>query len=222
MEKYTLYTLGSPNGIKIPIAMEEMNLHYNIKSVDITKNEQFKPSFVKINPRSKIPVLIDESFKGKDSLVIAESCAILLYLADKHQKLISQNPAGRAKTIEWLFYQASTEGPTFGAYGHFSTYAKDKVKDPYPRERYLAETEKVLDFINGELDGQEYLVENEYSIADISMFPWVVWIKNFYNIENELELSQFPNVMEWVSRCCQREKTKLGLETYHYLSISNN
>ncbi|HIF9450339.1 TPA: glutathione binding-like protein [Photobacterium damselae] len=222
MSDLTVYTLGSPNGIKIPVALEEMGVMYDLHTIDITKGEQFSAVFSKINPRHKIPVLADKSKDSEHPQIIGESCAILLYLAEKFNKLISNDPLHRAQTIEWLFYQASTEGTVFGAYGHFSTYAKDKVKDPYPKERYLNESIKVLDYIESELTGKRYLVADEYSIADIAMFPWIIWIRNFYHIDSVIDMSKYPNILNWVDRCCQRPKTKIGLETYNYLDIKNN
>lgn len=222
MKNLTVYTLGSPNGIKIPIALEEMAIQYDLVMIDITKNEQFERKFSALNPRHKIPVIVDDCLDSGQEMVLAESCAILLYLADKYQRLISDKLPERIKTIEWLFYQASTEGTVFGAYGHFSTYAKDKVKDPYPKERYLKETIKVLDYMEAELEGKTYLVADTYSIADIAMFPWVIWIQNFYNIGKVIDLSLYQNVINWVIRCCERPQTKKGLETYDYLNIRNS
>ncbi|SKA31380.1 glutathione S-transferase N-terminal domain-containing protein [Photobacterium toruni] len=222
MKNMILYTIGSPNGIKIPILLEELKLDYTLINIDITKNEQFSPVFTALNPRHKIPVLIDnECSKGK-SHVLAESCSILLYLADKYNKFISDDLNSRTKTIEWLFYQASTEGTVFGAYGHFSTYHKDKVIDPYPKERYLKETVIVLDYIDSELKHKLFLVDDKYSIADIAMFPWIIWIINFYNIDKVIDMSAYSNITNWVARCCARPETMKGLETYHYLDIKNN
>lgn len=222
MKNLTLYTIGSPNGIKIPILLEELKLDYTLVNIDITKNEQFSATFSAVNPRHKIPVLIDKEYPNGESNVIAESCSILLYLADKYNNFISNDIISRTKTIEWLFYQASTEGTVFGAYGHFSTYHNDKIIDPYPRERYLKETIIVLNYINSELNNKLFLVDNKYSIADIAMFPWIIWIINFYNIEDVIDMSIYSNITDWVARCCARPETIKGLDTYHYLNIKNN
>ncbi|BDM64207.1 glutathione S-transferase [Shewanella sp. NFH-SH190041] len=220
METLDLYTFGSPNGIKITVALAEMDVAYNLNTVDITIGEQYDDKFSKLNERHKIPLLADYSVKPE--IVLSESCAILLYLADKYHSLISSDYHLRQKTIEWLFYQAATIGPMFGAYGHFSTYAKHKVQDPYPVNRYLNEITTILNYIEQQLNGKTFLIDEQYSIADIAIFPWVIWIINFYHVDKVIDMNNYPAINGWVDRCCNRPKTRVGLDVYNYLNIKNH
>lgn len=220
MSKIQLYSLGSPNGIKIPIALEEMGMSYDAHIVDILKGEQFSEDFTKINPNSKIPAIIDTDGPHGQSIPIMESGAILLYLAEKSGKLIPQNSTQRCETIQWLFFQASAVGPMFGAFGHFHTYGKENCDHPYPEARFAAETKRLLSILEERLQNRTYIVGDEYSIADISIFPWVIWLDMFYKASKQLELDSYTNVMSWVARCRSRPATIKGLDVYGFNEIT--
>ncbi|MEN9870581.1 MAG: hypothetical protein RLZZ171_1569, partial [Cyanobacteriota bacterium] len=162
-----LYTFTTPNGRKASIMLEEIGLDYQVHSVDITKGEQFAPEFVAINPNSKIPAIVDRDAE----LTIFESGAILIYLAEKTGKLLSTEVKQRWQTIEWLMFQMGSIGPMFGQYNHFNKYAPEKI--PYAIDRYQKETLRLYDVLNNQLAKTEYISGDDYSIADIAIYPWV-------------------------------------------------
>ena len=222
MANIQLYSLGSPNGIKIPVALEEMGLDYDVHTVDILKGEQHSDEFKKINPNAKIPAIVDLAGPGNTSHPIMESGAILLYLAEKSGKLLSKDPIKRSETIQWLFFQASAVGPMFGAFGHFHTYGKDNCDHPYPEARFANETKRLLKIVDDRLQNQTYIIANEYSIADIAIFPWVIWLDVFYKASVQLELSSFTHVTRWLELCKQRPATIRGFDVYGFSEIDNN
>lgn len=219
MSNIQLYSLGSPNGIKIPVALEEMGLAYDTHVIDILKGEQFDESFKKINPNAKIPAIVDPNGPDGAPVSIMESGAILLYLAEKSGKLLPHNATERCETLQWLFFQAANIGPMFGAFGHFHTYGKENCDHPYPEARFATETQRLLKILDERLQGREYIVGNEYSIVDISIFPWVMWLDMFYQAGEQLELESFANVTAWVSRCCARPATTRGFDVYGFTEI---
>ena len=141
-----------------------------------------------------------------------ESGAILLYLAEKTNKFLSQDPIERQKTIQWLFFQMGGVGPMFGQFGHFYKYAKDKCDHPYPLERYTKEAKRLLAVIEKQLSTNEYIVGDNISIADFSIFPWIVGLEAFYKASQKLELDQFQNIRDWVQRIEKREKVQIGMK----------
>ena len=219
MTNIQLYSLGSPNGIKIPIALEEMGMAYDVHTVDILKGEQFADSFKKLNPNCKIPAIVDP--QGPDGVPhsIMESGAILLYLAEKSGKLLPENPSERSEAIQWLFFQAANIGPMFGAFGHFHTYGKDNCDHPYPEARFATETQRLLGILNERLESHEYIAGHTYSVADISIFPWVIWLDMFYKAGKQLKLESFPHVTAWVSKCSSRPATIRGFEVYNFTEM---
>ena len=161
-----LYTWTTPNGRKISIALEEMGLPYTVHAVDIGKDEQFKPEFLKISPNNRIPAIVDRD----NGLSLMESGAILLYLGDKTGKLLPKSGDKRWKTLEWLNWQMGGPGPMLGQVHHFVKYNAGKA--PYAEERYLKEAHRLYGVLNKQLDGREY-VADDYSIADIAIWPWI-------------------------------------------------
>lgn len=206
-----LYSLATPNGQKISIALEELGLDYSPHTVNILKGEQFTPEFVAMNPNSKIPVIVDEEGPNGESVTIMESGAILLYLAEKTGRLLSTDPLLRLETIQWVFFQMASVGPMFGQFGHFFKYAGERCTHPYPLERYSNETKRLLQVLETRLLNREWLVGDEYSIADIAIFPWVHCLGFFYKASEHLELSAYPNVQRWLTQCTSRPASKRGL-----------
>lgn len=219
VDNIQVYALGSPNGIKIPIALEEIGFKYDIHTVDILKGDQFSEEFIKINPNGKIPAIVDPTGPDGKSISIMESGAILLYLAEKSGQLLPQDAAKRCEAIQWLFFQAANIGPMFGAFGHFQTYGKAHCDHPYPVARFEKETMRLLQIVNNKLQGQDYLIDNKYSIVDISIFPWVMWLDMFYKASEQLQLASFENITTWISRCNKRPATKKGFEVYNFTDI---
>jgi len=199
-----LYSLATPNGQKVSIAMEEMGISYDAHLINIKTGEQFSDEYIKINPNSKIPAIIDPHSPDGQPLVIMESGAILIYLADKSGKFLSNNPRARSETLQWLFFQVGHVGPMFGQFGHFYRFGKDKCDHPYPLDRYTVETRRLLGVLDKRLKNRSYLVNDEYSIADIATFPWVGCLDNFYAASEDLGLADFKCVQQWYECCANR------------------
>ncbi len=206
-----LYSLGTPNGQKVSIALEEMGLAYDAHLVDISKGDQFKPEFLKINPNNKIPAIVDLDGPDGQPINVFESGAILVYLAEKSKQFLPEDPRLRTETLQWLFFQMGGIGPMFGQFGHFFKYAKDKCDHPYPLERYTNEAKRLLLVLEKRLEGRHYLVGETYTIADMATVPWILCLSEFYKGETVLGLDQYKNVEAWVKRICERPKTKAGL-----------
>ncbi len=205
MSKIQLYSLATPNGQKVSVALEEMGIEYDAHTINIMNGDQFTPEFISINPNSKIPAIVDNGH------AVFESGAILLYLAEKSGQFLSSDPILRSETLQWLFFQMGGIGPMFGQFGHFYKYAKDKCEHPYPVERYATESKRLLSVLDKQLDGRQFLVDEQYSIADMAIFPWVLCLDKFYNAKDYLELSNFKNINLWLTRILSREATNRGL-----------
>lgn len=207
-----LYSLGTPNGQKVSIALEEMEIPYTPHLIDIRKGDQFSPEFVKINPNSKIPAIVDPNGPGGKPFSVFESGAILVYLAEKTGKLLPLDLRLRSEVMQWLFFQMGGVGPMFGQFGHFNKFAKDKCDHPYPLERYTTEAKRILKVLDTRLQGRKFLVGEEYSIADIATVPWIDCVSVFYKGEALLELHKFENVKRWSQDILSRPKTAKGMK----------
>lgn len=214
MKPIELYSFGTPNGRKIPIALEEMGLPYNAHKIDIHEGDQFKPEYIKINPNSKIPTIVDPDGPDGNPLSIMESGAILVYLAQKSKKFYPDDPRLQSEILQWLFFQVGSVGPMFGQFGHFFKYAVDKCKDPYPLERYATESKRILKVLDTRLEGKTFLVGEQYTIADMAIVPWVSCLDTDYNAGKKLNLDEYKNVNSWVKRVLSRPKTSKGMEVF--------
>ncbi|MCC5815694.1 MAG: glutathione S-transferase N-terminal domain-containing protein [Leptospira sp.] len=210
MKPIQLYSLNTPNGQKVGIALEEMGIPYEPHTINIMEGDQFKEEFVKINPNSKIPAIVDPEGPGGNHNVF-ESGAILLYLAEKSGKFLPKDPVLRSETLQWLFFQMGGVGPMFGQFGHFFKYAGEKCDHPYPLNRYTTEVKRLLSVIDKRLEGRNFLVAEEYTIADMAIFPWVLCLEEHYKATEHLELANFKNIIRWKKYLLSREKTKIGL-----------
>jgi len=210
MSKLQLFSLATPNGQKVSIALEELGLDYDAHKISISNGDQFTPDFIKVNPNSKIPAITDPDGPDGEPINMMESGAILLYLAEKTGKLIPADPRLKNETIQWLFFQMGGVGPMFGQFGHFYRYAKDKIDHPYPVERYTNEVRRLLGVLDKRLEGREYLVGDEFTIADIATFPWVNCLEEFYEAGEHLGLDEFKNVRAWQARCNARPAVERG------------
>lgn len=209
-DKIQLYTIASPNGRKASILLEELGLDYDAHKIDITSGKQFEDDFVKISPYSKVPAMVDPIGDNGQPLSIFESGAILLHFAEQTGQLMSQEPALRSETLQWLFFQVGGIAPVFGQFGHFHKHAKDKCLDPYPAERFTTETKRLLAVLDKRLEGRTYLVGEAYSIADISIFPWLGCLSWGYGATEFLELEKYKNLMAWYERCSSRPASIRG------------
>ena len=194
-----LYTFRTPNGQKPAIALEEMGLPYTSHKVDISKDEQFSPEFVALNPNSKIPVITDTD----TGLTIFESGAILIYLAEKTGQLLPTDPAQRFNVLQWLMFQMGSVGPMFGQLGHFRNAAPAPV--PYAINRYEKETLRLYSVLDTQLAHHEY-VADEYSIADIAIYPWVMAHQYF-----KVPLDNHPHLIRWTETVGQRPAVEAGM-----------
>jgi len=205
-----LYSLATPNGQKASIALEEMGIPYDAHRIDIREGEQFSDEYIKINPNSKIPAIVDPIGPDGQPLTIMESGAILIYLADKSGKFLSDKARIRSETLQGLFFQVGHVGPMFGQFGHFYRFGKEKCDHPYPIERYSTETKRLLSVLDKRLEGRSFLVNDDYSIADIATFPWVGCLDSFYEAGEYLGLADFNNVQQWYERCTNRPAAQRG------------
>lgn len=210
--KIQLYSLATPNGQKVSIALEEMGLPYDAHLVDISKGDQFKPEFLKINPNNKIPAIVDPDGPDGKPLNIMESGAILLYLAEKSGKFLPKDARLRSETLQWLFFQVGGVGPMFGQFGHFFKYAAEKCDHPYPKQRYTDETKRLLGVLEKRIDGRQFLVGDEYTIADMATVPWINALSQFYKGGDQLGLKEFEKVNAWAQRVSERPKTAIGMK----------
>jgi len=208
-DRIQLYSLPTPNGVKVSIMLEETGLPYEPHLVDFDSSDQKSPEFLSLNPNGKIPAIIDPDGPGRAPLGLFESGAILIYLAEKAGRLIPSDPARRFQCLQWLFFQVGHIGPMFGQFGHFFKYAKDKCDHPYPLERYTNEAKRLLGVLDTQLTGREFLVD-EFSIADIATFPWVNALDTSYGGSAVLPITDFPRVKAWLDRCKARPSFQVG------------
>ena len=197
------WTWPTPNGHKVHIALEELELLYKVIPVDIGAGDQFRPEFLAINPNHRIPAIVDPDGPGGKPIRLFESGAILIYLAEKAGRLIPQDPHARYACLQWLMFQMGGIGPMFGQFGHFSTYAPERI--PYAIERYQNEVNRLHRVLDKRLSEAEWLAGSDYSIADIITFPW---LRNPHR--RNIDLNDFPNVKRWFEAIDARPAVQRG------------
>ncbi len=198
------WTWPTPNGHKVHIALEELELPYKVVPVNIGAGEQFKPEFLAITPNHRIPAIVDHEGVGGKPVTLFESGAILLYLAEKTGKLMPADPHDRLASLQWLMFQMGGVGPMFGQYNHFAAYAPERL--PYAIERYTNEVRRLHRVLEKRLSVSEYLAGGEYSVADIATFPWI------RNAERRnVELDDFPAVKRWHDAIAARPAVQRGV-----------
>ncbi len=202
-----LYSLPTPNGQKVSIALEEMGLPYDAHLVDFATNDQMSPEFLSLNPNNKIPAIIDPNGPDGVPLALFESGAILIYLAEKSGTLLPQ--AKRYDVLQWLMFQMGGLGPMFGQLGFFHTFAGKDIEDPRPKERYRAEAARLLKVLDGALDGKDWIV-GEYTIADISIAPWLGTLRDFYKAGDIVGWNDLANVPAYLDRFLARPAVQVG------------
>jgi GSH-dependent disulfide-bond oxidoreductase len=189
-----LYSLPTPNGVKVSVMLEETGLPYEPHLVSFDNRDQLSPEFLSLNPYGKIPAILDPDGPGGKPLALFESGAILLYLADKSGKFLPQDPAARYETIQWLMFQMGGVGPMFGQVGFFHKFAGRDYEDKRPRDRYVTESKRLLDVLNARLANREWIMGDAYTIADMAVFPWVRNLIGFYGAGDLVGISGYPNV----------------------------
>jgi GST-like protein len=211
-DRLQLYSLPTPNGVKVSIALEEIGLPYEPHMIDIGKNETWTEEFLSLNPNGKIPAIIDPDGPGGKPFGLFESGAILLYLAEKTGKLLPADPARRYEAIQWVFFQMAALGPMFGQLGYFHKFAGREIEDKRPLERYRAESKRLLGVLETRLSGKEWIMGEDYTIADISMLGWVRNLVGFYGAGELVEFDTFKNVPAWLERGLARPAVQRGLD----------
>jgi GST-like protein len=206
-----LYSLPTPNGVKVSIMLEETGLPYEPHLVSFETNDQMSPEFLSLNPNNKIPAIIDPLGPGGKPLALFESGAILLYLAEKTGKFLPQDPAARYETIQWVMFQMGGIGPMFGQVGFFHKFAGREYEDKRPRDRYAAESRRLLGVLERRLEGREWIMGDAYTIADIATFPWIRNLVGYYGAGDLVGFGDFPNVARVLERFLVRPAVTKGL-----------
>lgn len=189
-----LYSLPTPNGVKVSVMLEETGLPYEAHLVSFETNDQNSPEFLSLNPYAKIPAILDPGGPGGKPIALFESGAILIYLADKAGKFLPQDAAARYETIQWLMFQMGGVGPMFGQLGFFHKFAGKDYEDKRPRDRYVAQSQRLLDVLNGRLADRTWMMGDAYTIADMAVFPWVRNLVGFYAAGDLVGIKDFPHV----------------------------
>lgn len=211
-DRLQLYSLPTPNGVKVSIFLEETGLPYEVHRVSFDSQDQLSPEFVSLNPNNKIPAIIDPQGPGGEPLPLFESGAILLYLADKTGKLLAREGAPRYRTIQWLMFQMGGVGPFFGQVGFFHKFAGKDYEDKRPRDRYVAEAKRLLAVIDRQLAEQQWVAGADYTIADIAIFPWVNNLVGFYGARELVHFDEFAHVQRALDAFLARPAVARGLK----------
>jgi GST-like protein len=211
-DRLQLYSLPTPNGVKVSIMLEEIGLPYEVHLVRFDANDQMSPEFLSLNPNNKIPAILDPNGPGGRPLALFESGAILIYLAEKTGQLMSHDAAARYETIQWVMFQMGGIGPMFGQVGFFHKFAGKDYEDKRPRDRYIAESKRLLGVLEKRLEGRAWIMGDDYTIADIATFPWVRNLIGFYGAGELVGISEFPNVTRVLGSFVARPAVVHGLD----------
>lgn len=204
-----LYSLATPNGVKVSIALEELGLEYEPHKISFGSEGVESEEFLSLNPNNKIPALIDPNGPDGKAIGLFESGAILIYLAEKTGKLIGKNAIERMEVIKWLMFQMGGVGPMFGQLGFFHKYAGSEIEDPRPVQRYINEVKRLLNVVDQQVANQDWIA-GDFSIADIAIVPWLQTIEKFYGAEEVTELHKFKNVKAYIDRFAKRPAVEKG------------
>ena len=210
-ERLQLYSLPTPNGVKVSIMLEEIGLPYEPHLVSFETNDQMSPAFLSLNPNNKIPAILDPNGPDGKPLALFESGAILLYLAEKTGQFMPKDAAGRYETIQWLMFQMGGVGPMFGQLGFFHKFAGKDYEDKRPRDRYVAESKRLLGVLNQRLATRTWMMGDAYTIADMAIFPWVRNLVGFYGAGELVGFEDFPHVARALAAFVARPAVVRGL-----------
>jgi GSH-dependent disulfide-bond oxidoreductase len=211
-DRLQLYSLPTPNGVKVSIALEETGLPYEPHLVRFDQNDQLSPEFLSLNPNNKIPAIIDPDGPGGRPLALFESGAILVYLAGKTGRLLPADDAARYQTLQWLMFQMGGIGPMFGQLGFFNKFAGKDYEDKRPRDRYVAESRRLLAVLDKHLAGRDWIMGDEYTIADIASFPWINNLVGFYEAGPLVGFDEFTEVRRVLAAFLARPAVQRGLK----------
>src|SRR6186713_3424873 len=211
-DRLQLYSLPTPNGVKVSIMLEEIGLPYEVHLVDFGKDDQKTAEFLSLNPNGKIPAILDPNGPGGKPLPLFESGAILQYLAEKTGKLLPQDAARRYQTLQWVHFQMGGIGPMFGQVGFFHKFAGKDFEDKRPRDRYVAEARRLLKVLDERLKGRQWVMGEQYTIADISMLGWVRNLIGFYGARDLVAFDTLKQVPAWLERGLARPAVQRGLD----------
>jgi GST-like protein len=211
-DRLQLYSIPTPNGVKVSIMLEETGLPYEPHLIDFTKDDQKSPEFESLNPNGKIPAIIDPDGPGGLPFALFESGAILLYLAEKTGQFLPKDPVARWQTIQWVMFQMGGVGPMFGQVGFFVKFAGKDFEDKRPRDRYLAEAKRLLGVMDRVLEGKTWFMGDAYTVADISMLGWINSLTGFYGAGELVGFDGFGNVKAWLERGMARPAVQRGLK----------
>ncbi|QIL72557.1 glutathione S-transferase [Diaphorobacter sp. HDW4B] len=210
-ERLQLYSLPTPNGVKVSIMLEEMGLPYEVHRVAFDSNDQMSPEFLSLNPNNKIPAILDPHGPDGKPLALFESGAILVYLAGKSGQFMPKDDAGKFQTLQWLMFQMGGVGPMFGQVGFFNKFAGKAIEDKRPLERYVGESRRLLGVLDKQYAQHEWVAGNEYTIADIAILPWVRNINGFYEAGELVGFKDFKHLGRALDRFLQRPAVQRGL-----------
>ena len=211
-DRLQLYSLPTPNGVKVSIMLEEIGLPYEAHAINIGANETWTPEFLSLNPNGKIPAILDPHGPDGKPLALWESGAILVYLAEKTGKLLPVDPAARYETLQWVFFQMAAIGPMFGQLGFFHKFAGREIEDKRPLERYRAETKRLLGVLEQRLAGRDWIMGDDYTIADVATLGWVRNLIGFYGAGDLVDYASLKNTPVWLERGLARPAVQRGLE----------
>lgn len=211
-DRLQLYSTATPNGVKVSIMLEELGLPYEAHYINIGQDESWTPEFLSLNPNGKIPSIIDPNGPGGKPLPLFESGAILLYLAEKTGKFLPADTALRYETIQWVFFQMAAIGPMFGQVGFFHKFAGREYEDKRPLERYVNESKRLLGVLESHLAGRQWIMDDEYTIADIATLGWVRNLIGFYGAGDLVDYASLKNVPAWLERGLARPAVQRGLD----------
>jgi len=210
-DRLQLYSLPTPNGVKVSIMLEECGLPYEAHLVSFDSNDQFSPEFLSLNPNNKIPAILDPNGPDGKPLALFESGAILLYLAEKTGQFLPADPALRYETIQWLMFQMGGVGPMFGQLGFFHKFAGKDFEDKRPRDRYVAESRRLLGVLDARLKGRSWIMGDDYTIADMAILPWVRNLVQFYGAGELVGYADFVEVQRVLDAFLARPAVQAGL-----------
>ncbi|MBP6705944.1 MAG: glutathione S-transferase N-terminal domain-containing protein [Achromobacter sp.] len=210
-DRIQLYSLPTPNGVKVSILLEELGLPYEAHRVSFDTQDQFTPEFLSISPNNKIPAILDPNGPDGKPLALFESGAILVYLASKTGQFLPADAGGRFETLQWLMFQMGGIGPMFGQLGFFHKFAGKDYEDKRPRDRYVAEARRLLGVLDQRLQGRDWVMGDTYTIADIAIFPWVRNLIGFYGAGELVEFTQYKNVARVLDAFVSRPAVVRGL-----------
>lgn len=210
-DRLQLYSLPTPNGVKVSIMLEETGLPYEPHLVNFATNDQMSDAFLSLNPNNKIPAILDPQGPGGQPLALFESGAILLYLAEKTGQFMPQDAARRFETVQWLMFQMGGVGPMFGQLGFFHKFAGKDYEDKRPRDRYVAESRRLLGVLNQRLASRAWMMGDAYTVADMAIFPWVRSLVDFYGAGELVGMDDFPHVTRTLAAFLARPAVVRGL-----------